>query len=60
MYVDTKYCYSLKQTGFTYLIGLIIGVIWANIIYSSKTPELQYFPEYKKAVKWLDLYGNSL
>ena len=47
MYVDTKYCYTLKQSGFAYLIGLIIGVIWANIIYSSKTPELQYFPEYK-------------
>jgi membrane-associated phospholipid phosphatase len=47
MYLDTRYCYTLKQSGFAYLIGIFIGVIWANIIYSSKTPELQYFPEYK-------------
>ena len=45
--VDTKYCYTFKQTGFAYLIGILIGVIWANIIYSMKNPELQYFPEYK-------------
>jgi len=45
--VDTKYCYTNRQTGFAYLVGILIGVIWANIIYSMKNPELQYFPEYK-------------
>ena len=47
MKVSTSYCYTNKQTGFAYLIGIIIGIIWSNIIFSTKSPNLQYFPEYK-------------
>ena len=47
MKLPEKYCFTKKQSGFAYGIGLIVGVIWSNIIYSTKTPSLQYFPNYK-------------
>mgnify|MGYP005704803897 FL=1 len=47
MNVDLKYCYTGKQSFVAYAIGIIIGIIWSNIIYSTNSPNLQYFPEYK-------------
>lgn len=40
-------CYTNMQTFAAYGIGIIAGVIWSNIIYSTKTPELLYFSKYK-------------
>lgn len=42
-----NYCYTGKQTALAYIIGIIIGMIWGYVIYSMKSPELQYFPEFK-------------
>lgn len=42
-----SYCYTKKQSFIAYAIGIIIGIFWSNIIYNMKSPELQYFPEYK-------------
>lgn len=47
MKLDTKYCYTGKQSFFAYFIGIIIGIIWSNIIFATNSPSLQYFPEYK-------------
>ena len=40
-------CYTNIQSIAAYGIGIIAGVIWSNIIYSTKTPELLYFSKYK-------------
>lgn len=40
-------CYTNTQTIIAYVIGIIAGVIWSNIIYNTKTPELLYFSKYK-------------
>jgi hypothetical protein len=47
MNVDLRYCYTGKQSVFAYGIGIVIGIIWSNIIFATNTPSLQYFPEYK-------------
>jgi len=47
MKLDTKYCYTGKQSLFAYCIGILIGIIWSNIIFATNSPGLQYFPEYK-------------
>ena len=45
--MPTSYCYTTRQTIAAYSIGIIIGIFWSNIIFSTNTPEIQYFPEYK-------------
>tara|TARA_B100001093_G_scaffold241005_1_gene230750 strand:- start:36870 stop:37661 length:792 start_codon:yes stop_codon:yes gene_type:complete len=45
--MPTSYCYTTRQTIAAYTIGIIIGIFWSNIIFSTDTPEIQYFPEYK-------------
>jgi hypothetical protein len=45
--LDLKYCYTTYQSGIAYFIGIIIGIIWSTIIYSTNSPHLQYFPGYK-------------
>ena len=47
MQLPNSYCYTTSQTGMAYFIGIIIGILWSNIIFNMKSPELQYFPEYK-------------
>lgn len=47
MKLPLTYCYTGYQSATAYLIGLFVGIIWSNIIYSTKTPSLQYFPNYK-------------
>lgn len=45
--LPNTYCYTVKQTGFAYAIGGVIGLIWAKLIYQTDTPELLYFSKYK-------------
>jgi hypothetical protein len=45
--LPANYCYTISQSGTAYAIGILIGILWSNIIYKMKSPELQYFPEYK-------------
>jgi len=41
------YCYEWQTSLIVYIIGSICGAIWALIIVSTKTPEFQYFNQYK-------------
>jgi len=41
------YCYEWQTSLMVYGIGGICGAIWAGIIVSTKTPEFQYFNQYK-------------
>lgn len=41
------YCYEWYNSLLSYGIGSIAGIIWAFIIIATKTPEFQYFNQYK-------------
>jgi len=45
--MSTAYCYNLPQSLLAFGTGMTFGIIWANMIYSTDTPELIYFPKYK-------------
>jgi hypothetical protein len=48
---DRSYCYDWKTSGIAYILGGLLGWIWAAIILSSNTPEFQYFNTYTRNEK---------
>jgi len=49
--MSTSYCYDWRQSLLALGTGMLFGIIWANTIYSTDSPELIYFPKYKNNEK---------